>query len=74
MSKTATVVVAPILKALIEVENYASGVDFWRANNEQQRIFLKSFYPHRQELERFSNKELKAWASTNAEELNRILQ
>lgn len=74
-TKTASAVFAPIIKALIECENYVQGIVYngWMPSNLKQRMFLGRFYAHRHELEAFGPDELKAWARKTAEELNQIL-
>lgn len=68
-----TVVVAPIMGALIKSENVLGKDRQWHAVNASQKEFLSKFFVKRKELAKFSEKELRSWVSWVAAELNEIL-
>lgn len=68
-----TMVVAPIMGALIKSEDILGKNRQWHAMNSAQKEFLKKFFAKRKELAKFSEKELRSWVSWVAAELNAIL-
>lgn len=68
-----TVCLAPIVAAVQKSEDFLGKDRIWNAINEEQRKFLQGAYTLRQ-ASKFSEKELRAWASENAQELNAILK
>lgn len=71
MSKV--MVVPPILSALVKSEDMLGARRVWSAVNALQSLFLNDFFSRRVELSCFSEKELRAWASMAAPDLNEIL-
>lgn len=70
-----TVCVLPIIKALITACSFLNfDPGSWNPINHQQTFFLQEYYSKRNELSFFNDKELRAWASTNYQELNTILK
>lgn len=72
MSKT--MVMSPIVAALVKSEDMLGKDRIWRAINKSQDEFLAKFFSKRNELVAFSENELKSWASLIASELNAILE
>lgn len=72
MSKT--MVLAPIMKALVGAEDILGKNRKWNAVNDAQREFLEKYFSTRSELARYSEKELRYWVSWVAAELNEVLQ
>lgn len=69
-----TMVVSPIIAALVKSEDILRKNRKWNAVNDTQAHFLEKFFPTREELSKFSEKELRSWASWVAAELNKILE
>lgn len=69
-----TMVISPIISALLKSEDILGKNRTWRAVNDWQELFLEKFFSKKAELAGFSKKELRNWASFSAQELNRILQ
>ena len=69
-----TFVGAPIAAALVKSENFIGPERVWKAVNSSQESFLLAFLAARGELASFSERELRAWASREAAELNAILE
>lgn len=69
-----TVVVAPIMSALVKVEDVLGKDRIWHARNQEQKEFLVEFFSKRSELAKFSERELRSWVSFVADELNAILK
>lgn len=68
-----TTVMFPIIAALIAPEGeFLERNTQWNAVNEQQKYFLENVFIKKNELSKFSNKELRSWASQDHNELNRI--
>lgn len=67
-----SMVMSPIERALVESERILGKNRQWNAVNGEQRQLL-NFYAF-DELSRFSEKELRAWADWNADKLNKILR
>lgn len=72
MSKT--MVVSPIVAALVKTEDILGKDRKWNVVNDVQAHFLEQFFSKREELRGFSEKELRSWASWVAAELNEILE
>ncbi|MDP3779370.1 MAG: hypothetical protein Q8R30_05005 [bacterium] len=66
-------VIPPILSALVKSEDVLGAGRVWSAVNALQSRFLDDFFIRRAELFCFSEKELRAWASMVAADLNEIL-
>lgn len=68
-------VIPPICRALLKSEDELGAFRVWRVVNKAQSRLLADFSFYREELseKRFSEKELRAWASRIAAELNAIL-
>ena len=71
---SSTMVVQPIVAALVKSEDILGKNRTWDAVNDVQQKFLKDFFSRRKELSGFPEKELKCWASWVAAELNAILK
>ena len=71
---SSTMVVSPIVAALVKSEDILGKNRTWDAVNDVQQKFLKDFFSRRKELSGFPEKELKCWASWVAAELNAILK
>lgn len=69
-----TMVVSPIIAALVKSEDILGENRQWEAVNDSQAHFLEKFFSTREELSKFSEKELRSWASWVAAELNKILE
>lgn len=69
-----TMVISPINAALVKSEDLLGKNRSWRAVNDAQVRFLREFFSKRQELIKFSEKELRSWASRVAAELNEVLK
>jgi hypothetical protein len=69
-----TMVISPIVSALVKSEDILGKDRTWKAVNDWQEYFLEKFFSKRAELAGFSQKELRNWASFSARELNRILE
>jgi len=70
---THTFVPHPIFAALLKASHALGGVQ-WISNTEKQKFFLAELYnKHLQDVEKFSESELRSWASEKARELNQIL-
>jgi hypothetical protein len=68
-----TVVMFPIIAALLAPEgDFIPDDAQWDAINSQQTFFLKNFFSQKEELRNFSSKEIKAWASSDYNVLNKI--
>ena len=72
MSKT--MVVAPIMGAIVGTEEILGKNRKWNAVNDTQREFLNKYFATRAELSGYSKEELRHWVSWVAEELNKILK
>lgn len=72
MSKT--MVMSPIVAALVKSEDMLGKDRVWRAVNKSQEEFLSKFFAKRGELVNFSESELRSWASLVASELNATLE
>ena len=66
-------VIPPVLSALVKSEDVLGAGRVWSAVNALQSRFLGDFFVRRSELSCFSEKELRAWASMTAYDLNEIL-
>jgi len=69
-----TVVLPPIDVCFEKAEGVIKPRESWRAMNELQLEYLKNFLARREDLRKFSEKELRSWVSKNAGELNAILK
>lgn len=74
-----TVCLAPIISAIHKSEDFLGFNRVWTAINKEQKEFLhNTLYAMRHEVfpiyGKFSEKELRAWASKHAQELNEILE
>ncbi len=70
---TFTTVMFPIIAALIAPEGkFLERNTKWNAANEQQKYFLENIFTKKDELSKFSDKELRCWASRDHNELNKI--
>jgi hypothetical protein len=69
-----TVVGAPIAGALVEAERFVGPGREWLPTNPEQEEFLRVFFATRADLARFGAAELRSWASTDAGELNAVLE
>lgn len=69
-----TVVLAPIISALVKAEDFLGPDRNWAGHNLDQYTFLNHFFGLRNLLGTFSKEELRNWASRNHEELNAILK
>ena len=65
--------IAPIVAAIKKCEDILGPDRIWVPNNEGQAYFLEHFYPHRNDLSVYNDKELRSWVSWVASELNLIL-
>lgn len=64
-----------IVSALMKGVEFLGGDRVWAAVSSEQQQFLGQFYEHNALLsQKFSEKELRAWADTDAENLNAILK
>ena len=72
MSFTATVwpIVTAVGKAALFI---GADAGTWQTTNGQQELFLDHYVSYRNQIKEFSDTELRAWASTNHEELNSLL-
>lgn len=68
-----TMVVAPIISALVEAEKMLGKKQNWQTENLQQVKFINDFFSKRNELSLFKPEELRSWVSDNADELNSVL-
>ncbi|MBI5732577.1 hypothetical protein HY967_01285 [Candidatus Jorgensenbacteria bacterium] len=71
--KSSTMVVAPIIAALVKSEDILGKDRKWGAVNSLQTLFLKKYFSSKNELSKFSSQELRSWVSLMASELNEIL-
>lgn len=69
-----TMVVAPIVAALVKSEKILGANRMWRAMSPEQERFLQEYFSQRTELARFSDQELRSWTSFAASQLNAILK
>ncbi|MEK7503512.1 MAG: hypothetical protein AAB577_00840 [Patescibacteria group bacterium] len=69
-----TMVMGPIVSALVKSEDILGKNPNWRAVKDEQAIFIKDFFSRRHEIAIFFGKELRSWASLVAAELNEVLQ
>lgn len=70
---SSTMVVSPIMAALIKAEDIIGKNRIWTSINTEQKKFLDQFFSKRAELSKLSEKELRSWVSFVASELNEIL-
>ena len=72
---SSSIVLWPIIKALCMASQFV-GLDpaGWQSVNQTQQIFLENHFIKRDEASAFADKELRAWASTDYQELNDILK
>lgn len=68
-----TMVLGPIIAALVKSEDILGKNRKWNPGNAIQGKFLDEFFSKRNELAGFSKEELRSWASRIAAELNKIL-
>ena len=71
--KRQTMVVAPIIAALVKAEDRIGANRVWQAINDLQKKFLTEHFIHRDKLGNFRPEELRSWISESADELNKIL-
>ena len=72
---SATAVIWPILSAVNKAALFLGmSAGSWLPVNSQQETFLTSYYSDRAQLQHFSETELRTWASTSHEELNKVLR
>lgn len=70
-----TVVIWPIIAALVKAAFFLGvGPLEWHAVNQQQQNFLDHYFVKRKELNEFSSKEIRSWASKSDLFLNTILK
>ncbi len=69
-----TMVVSPIVSALVKSEDILGKDRSWNAVNDWQEFFLIDHLSKRKELAAFSEEELRDWIGFNAKELNRVLE
>jgi hypothetical protein len=62
----------PIMAALLQASHSLGAVQ-WSANTSLQEYFIKLYNSNLDDIEHFSDTELRSWASESARELNKIL-
>ncbi len=69
-----TVVLAPIVAALVKAEDVLGKNRRWQSINTTQKRFLQEAFATRDQLQYFSEKEVRSWADRVAAKLNKILK
>ena len=72
MNRTATI--APIIAALVKAEDIVGSNRTWITVNDDQRQFIETYFPKRDQLKCFLPQELRSWIDNNVEKLNAILR
>lgn len=70
---SATMVLAPIMAALVKTEEILGPDRIWQPQHQGQQHFLERYFSRRKQLSVFTEKELRNWVSWVAAELNALL-